>query len=514
MADALHEFYNASNLGFTTLSAGQNIGATTGSQKAVIRDICITNTGNKNLEIKLGNHVIATASKTETLSGTLILKESQNLTLYATDSITWTGIRMMYESASTYKELTWDAEYFFLIPSASKNTVSTGGWKTNKKFRENGSNLQNASDLDGNIFAWDAHSMFGQTKGDFYYTRDYSRAKSNNEARSNKIYFYDASADSSTQVNAGSTSNDRRMWEGGWTNRYLIRLGQYSGSAYDRYDAFDTTTNSLAKDNAEMIRGYDSNTSNEDRIEDIYYYNRMTSIMDQYVFIKGLAQPSTSRAAHLLDITTGRYRTWYGGDANDTYNTKFNSNSSSYGSYYNSAQICKGEDGIYRVIWSYTRGSSTHQSGFQIWNLSSDPAATYLAHGTGSFTYAAGFQYYYADTSNWDKFRTTESNVASRQGYMSGFVPLKRITPTSSGCRYWMFLGSQVNYVIDIQATGSDGVTPVRYDQGSYNNYIYPWQGQSDLNDYVANAWPVYDETAAASGWGDVAVRTSGILNT
>ena len=46
------------------------------------------------------------------------------------------------------------------------------------------------------------------------------------------------------------------------------------------------------------------------------------------------------------------------------------------------------------------------------------------------------------------------------------------------------------------------------------SNYQYPWQGQSSLDDYVGNAWPIYNETAAASGWGTVAARTTGILTT
>ena len=519
MADALHEFYNASNLGFSTLNAGQNIGGTTGSQKAVIRDIQITNEGNKKIAVKLGDIVLATVTKTETLSGTLILKESQNITISASDSIRWTGIGMSYESGTNFRELTWDADYYFLIPSATKNTKSSKGWVTDSDFRSNGSALQNLSELDGMCNVFNAHSMFGKDLGDYYYMRDYQRANGNNHVDSNKLYFYDASADSSTQVNAGNNALDRRNWEGAWSNRYLIRFGQYSGTSYDRFDVFDTTTNSLSKDNSEMIRGFDSNTSSEDRMEDMPYDKRITSIMDKYCIIKGQMAYGTGRAFHLIDVTTGRFRTFYGGNTNDHVTTRFMSNNSSYQNYYNTAQICKGEDNVYYVINTYTRGNSStagsSSAGFQVFSLGTDPATTYLAHGTGAFgDVHATFRYGYVDNSNWDKFRLTESNIGSKQGYMSGFMPLKRITPTDSGCRYWMFMGSQACWLIDIQGTSDTAIQLIKFDQGSNSGHQYPWQGQSSLNDYVPNAWPIYDEAAAASGWGTVAARTTGILTT
>ena len=81
MADQIHEFYNNDSLGFSDLSAGVNIASTNANQKAVIRDIRITNPASKSLSLKLGNHVLGTATATETFSGTELLKENQNITL-------------------------------------------------------------------------------------------------------------------------------------------------------------------------------------------------------------------------------------------------------------------------------------------------------------------------------------------------------------------------------------------------------------------------------------------------
>jgi len=520
MPDTIHEFYNNDSLGYNDLNgAGVTIATTTSSQKAAIRDINITNPDDRALTIKIGSHTLATSSRSEAFSGTELLKESQSIKINANDNVTWTGIGMSYESGTNFREITWDSDYYFLIPSPSKNTKSTLGWVTDSDFRSNGSALQNLSELDGMCNVFNAHSMFGKDLGDYYYMRDYQRANGNNHVDSNKLYFYDASADSSTQVNAGNSALDRRNWEGAWTNRYLIRFGKYSSESYDRFDVFDTTTNSLTKDNAEMIRGYDSNTSSEDRMEDMPYSQRITSIMDKYCVIKGKMAHGTGRAFHLFDVTTGRFRTFYGGNTDAHVTTRFMSNNGSYQTYHNTAQVCKGEDNVYYIINTYTRGNSSTagdaSSGFQVFSLGTDPATTYLAHGTPSFgDIQPTFRYGYVDASNWNKFRLTESNVSSKQGYMSGFMPMKRITPTSSACRYWMFMGSQKCWLIDIQATSSAGISEIKFDQSTHTDNVYPWQGQSSLNDYVPNAWPIYDEASAATGWGTVGVRTTGILST
>ena len=108
MADSIHEFYNNDSIGYTALSSGVNIGGTTASQKAVIRDIRITNTGNKTLALKLGNHSLGTATATETFSGTELLKESQNITISSADTLLWTGMRYHSYNGRQYSEIKWD----------------------------------------------------------------------------------------------------------------------------------------------------------------------------------------------------------------------------------------------------------------------------------------------------------------------------------------------------------------------------------------------------------------------
>ena len=525
MADALHEFYNTDGLGFATLKTGVNIGGTTSSQKAVIRDIQVTNVNNKVLTIKIGNLVVGTIGKTEDLSGTLILKESQNLTLSCNDEITWTGLRTHYYDAKSVRQLNWDADYFFTVPDGVSYTTGSDGWKhdtADTYFRANENNFQDGANLDnttGYIFGWDAEAMFGKPTGDYYFTRWFYGANANAGASSNKIYYYDRSADSSTQVYAGSSTNSRRNWEGGWTNRYLVCFAG-SGSTIYNFDAFDTTTNSLVSNNATFIRGYDSNTTGEAQIEDFSYNQRQGTIMDKYCLMRHMGYSGGARIATLLDVTTGRYRTWIGGASDSHYDERIMENNSSYANYHSTSQICKGTDGVYYVIWTYIRGTSANQSGFQVWSLGTDPAATILAHGSdASNSYSFGTLKYTFDDggsnyNHWNKFRLTDDDKRYRRGYMSGFVPLKKITPTDSGCRYWAFLGQNKSWVIDIQASSSSGIYPIFFNQGTVSGDPDVFGNESNHAYLATNCWPIYDTTKAANGWGTVGARTTGILNT
>lgn len=520
MPDTIHEFYNNTNLGYNDLNgAGVSIATTTSSQKAAIKDINITNPSNRELTIKLGSHHLLTATKTQGFTGTELLKESQNINISANDEITWTGLRTHYNDAKSVRQMNWDSDHYFLVPDGVTNTVSTTGWEHDTSetyFRANENNFQDGGNLDnttGYIFGWDAEAMFGRDAGDYYFTRWFYGANANAGTSSNKIYYYDRSADSSTEVFAGSSTASRRNWEGGWTNRYLVLFPGNSNTVYN-YDCFDTTTNSLVKNNATFIRGYDSNTTGEAQIENFNYQQRQGSCMDKYLLMRHAG--TENRIATLLDVTTGRYRTWNGSDNTSYYDSRIMTNNSSYANYHSTSQICKGTDGVYYVIWSYARGPSANESGFQIWSLGTDPAATILAHGSdASDTYSMRtLRYTFDSTSHWNKFRLTDQDRRYRRGYMSGFVPLKKITPTDSACRYWAFLGQNKSWVIDIQATSDAGIKPIYFDQGTVSSDPDVFGNESNHAYMAANCWPVYNQTKAASGWGTVGVRTTGILAT
>tara|TARA_R100000655_G_scaffold33717_1_gene66294 strand:+ start:1380 stop:2909 length:1530 start_codon:yes stop_codon:yes gene_type:complete len=98
MADSLKQFGNDTAITYSELKSGQSIVSTSGSQKAVIKDISIDNPNGRNLNVSIdsasGTKVSSTKSKVDTLSGNLILDNSQSLHLSTPDTCAITDIRM------------------------------------------------------------------------------------------------------------------------------------------------------------------------------------------------------------------------------------------------------------------------------------------------------------------------------------------------------------------------------------------------------------------------------------
>lgn len=533
MADAIYEFYNNDSLGYSDLSAGVNIGGTTASQKAVIRDIRITNTGNKTLSLKLGNHSLGTATATETFSGTELLKESQNITLSSADTLLWTGMRYHADDGRQYSEVIWDSDWFFTRPVQDDILKSTAGWNygDNERFRQPHSStnyLHNYTDFNNNqIAVWPAKECFGKSDTkDYYYTQNYVNASANSNTYSSKIYYYDASADTSTQIYAGNTSNGRRAWHGMWSNRYMVLPDNQGGNAIREFSVLDTTDNSITA-NRSIIRGYDE-ASGENRIEDVAYSRYYLSCCNKYAFIKHSTESTSSRMATLFDVTTGRFATWDGNNSYSNYQTRFMSNSSSYNFWPTPAQIAQSDNGQYYVMWLWLNGSSVHEHGLTVWCLGSDPADKYLKLGVAAgannypeYKFHIGSQDLFGSNSHWYKFTSGNYNSGARSndrnGYFKGFWPLKQLSPTDAKCRYWAFNGQEISLIIDLEAA-DDGTGAIAYQHknGSQSANDGAWLGSATGNTYYTaeNSWPVYDTAAAANGWGSVGVRTTGILST
>ena len=531
MADAIHEFYNNDSLGYAALSGtGATIASTTASQKAVIRDIRITNPAGKPLTLKLGNHALGTATATETFSGTELLKESQNITLTSSDSLQWTGMKYSNTySARQYSEVKWNSEWYFKRPAQGENLTSLDGWQEtdNERYRQPHSSsayFHNYTDFSNNeISVWPAKECFGRDDQDYYYTQSANRAIANSTTWANKLYYYDHSADTSTLIYSGNNSNGRRAWHGQWSNRYMILPDDAGSNSIREFNCLDTTTNTVSA-NRLIIRGYDA-ASSENRIEDVPYNQYYLSICNKYAFIKHKTENWSSRMATLLDVTTGRYATWDGDNHHSYYNEKFMSNSSSYNNYSTSAQIAQSDNGKYYVMWMWLQGSSTNEHGMQLWCLGDDPFDKYLKLGAQAphnnypeFKWNVSSNDIFSHNNYWHKF--TINNVGqgggttNKKGYFKGFHPLKQLSPTDAKCRYWAFCGQDISLIIDLEATDNSGVIGHNFKYGSGGSSDTAFNGLSSQEMKPENAWPVYDTAAAASGWGTVGVRTTGILST
>lgn len=96
MADTLKEFSSSTAITYDTLIGdGHTLASTTGSQKAVIKDISISNANRRTLDVKLGTGVgvSSTNNSIDTLSGNFILDNSNSLKLSTNDKCSITDFR-------------------------------------------------------------------------------------------------------------------------------------------------------------------------------------------------------------------------------------------------------------------------------------------------------------------------------------------------------------------------------------------------------------------------------------
>ena len=92
MTDTIHEFYSNKGITYSDMANGIVIASTTGSQTAVIRDVAIKTTASKKVSLSVDDIEIASTSTTETLSGTELLKASQEIKMKPGQDLAWTGM--------------------------------------------------------------------------------------------------------------------------------------------------------------------------------------------------------------------------------------------------------------------------------------------------------------------------------------------------------------------------------------------------------------------------------------
>lgn len=98
MTDTLKQFSSSESISYSTLiGSGHSLASTTGSQKAVIKDVSISNAKGRQLDVTLGSvdgvAVASTTNKIDTLSGNLILDNSNSIHLSSPDTCAITDFR-------------------------------------------------------------------------------------------------------------------------------------------------------------------------------------------------------------------------------------------------------------------------------------------------------------------------------------------------------------------------------------------------------------------------------------
>ena len=528
MADTVHEFHNA-NSSLTALQAGVNIATTTGSQTAVVREIQFNNPNGKSLEVKIGDFSVGTTSDNTGFTGKELLKSSQSITLTTTESALWTGLKRQtgFSSTANYMQLNFDSAYYFSPPTADTVITSTNGWEQGDLNNGGGEVSPNPSQWGNRMEYWDAESQFNKDANDFYYSVWQGQIRSTT-GTNNQLYYYDYSADSSTQI--ASNDNSAKGWFGKWSNKYLVRF-RYSSNSLDTFMAVDTTNNCIYKNNVQFIRAYDGNTTGERKIENANPETGTVSILDNFCTYKGNPHRSNNqRFMSMFNIDDGRYITWPAHFSTSNRAIGMSSNDSSRQHYDSPASLCRGEDGTYYILnVFFSSGSGANAAGIELMSLGKTPATTYLSLGSVR-GYGDGSRpplvWYYdihaAGITDFTEFRATTNSSGQKDSMSAHVWPLVKPTPTNSKSRYWIYMAHKHTLLIDLnQTTAAAAVTRFKWSglyagSGTTNDQFYPWENVGDTGNelYADNTGPVYNTTAANTAWGTVGCRVTGILST
>ena len=530
MADTVHEFHNA-NSSLAALQSGVNIATTTGSQTAVVREIQFNNPNGRSLEVKVGDFSIGTTNDNTGFTGKELLKASQSITLSTTESALWTGIRRQgaFGSTATYQQLDFNSAHYFSPPTADTVMASDSGWVQGDFQNGGGEPPTNPSAWGNQMEYWDGENQFSKPAGDYYYARWAGNTRGS--TGNNQLYYYDYSADSSTQL--VGTDNSCNGWFGKWSNKYLVRFNYSSTEILHRYYAVDTTNNSVYKSNVQFTRAYDTNTSSERNVEGCHKERGTVSCLDNLCLYKGAPHVNNgARFMSMFNIDNGKYITFKATLSTSDRTSGFSASSSGANNYDAPASLCRGEDGTYYIlnVFFADTSSGANKGGIECISLGKTPVTTYLSHGSpggynGDGRNGTTVAWYYdihgAGITDYTEFRATSNSSGQKDSMSAHFFPLKKTTATDSKSRYWVYMAHKHTILIDLnQTTGSAACTRIKFNDSyagtSGSDEYYPWGDVTDTGNelYADNTGPIYDTTAANTAWGTVGCRVTGILST
>ena len=506
MADSLKQFYSNSDISYTDLAGtGLTIASTNGSQKSVIKDIDIGNPNSKSLTVSIDGVPIASVSKTETLYGNVILDNSKEIKLISGDSPVWTDIRSNY-GANTVKHYTNPIkDDYFTIPGSE---ITLGDQKEQDHSSSGATLTTLESTNQGDVTFWHADQMFNKPTGDMYYMSGWRDSASSN----NKLNYFDYSANSASNLVA--LSSDYMQWYSGYSNKYLVQLN--NGATKSSFRAWNTASGVLTTVTTKI--GGSGTTSANDAVHNWDDYRGTMTCLDKYMVIKRNENGQHQRDCALVDIETGKKISW---TRSTSFSDPYKRNGGSYGDHIAPPQLVKNSAGNYYMLWMVIESSGSAGHGLQIMDWSTDPSAVinanvnnyYSANQMGSISpLVASFNNQTSGLGSigWTAWRVYDS-TSNYQGWGSGWCPLKKLSPTDSYSRYWLYANAEFMLLIDVDdITAAPKKVTAKVGGSTSNSFIGGGNAARE-----AFTWtPYIDNTQIASGFGTIKARTSGILVT
>ena len=507
MADTLKQFGEDTDINYTELLNGQQIVSTSGSQKAVIKDISIDNPQGRNIDVsftsKNGTKVASTNNKIDTLSGNLILDNSQSLYLSSKDTCAITDWRLrswgegnnrsenkIYKWGSPGVQFnpnwTWDGDFGTPDVDASTGTL---------KARHFGVNLQNASNsFEANGYFYWHHMRDGGTY---------------NPARMCRTDIVEGTTGAgSTVTEYGSGKAYVMAYDG---SRYIYTMEQ-SGTTIRKYD-----TNTLGtSDTYTSITILQPDSDSNAQTVSFGQYNCGFYFRDGYLLVNAngyndnSTAPSAEFKARIIDVATGKSRLIYDiglDDASDFASVTRNKLRRPLG-------IARDSSGVYWAFMGHNKYYNTNTVN-KVWGcaLGTNIATDFLANGKN---YGATFEYDIADfsTDNNMKQRVRQNMIQCGEAFGNSCGAIM-YTP---GLDKYLFTYAKEYSTQSNTNTGGieNGWHMITFDfdnaTAGADKFISMNSSTNAESYWSFQAW--IDPDAASSSFGTVKSRTAGILVT
>lgn len=501
MADTLKQFGNNTSVTYQNLQDGVSLVSTSGSQKAVIKDISLDNSKGRNLNIsidsKSGTKVASSDNKVDTLAGNLILDNSQSLHLSTdvTCGITHFRARGWGDGDARQESVMWEWGNIGtkFSPDTWDGVVGTPNVNDSRSGNSSvqiGFNLRNPA----NMFVANGYIYWHHLRqGADYSVRTMHRTP----------------VGSTTTVTSYGTSKAYVMAYDG--SRYIYTLEE-SGNTMRKYDTTTlgtsdtyTTINLIAPDTTSTAQTL-TFTSNG--------YTAGSYYRDGYLFVNSNGETSTATESRpiVIEVATGKTKRVY-------FPTHAQSSSAYATTGHNYFRmplgIAKDSSGVYWAFMATVSHYGSNNDNNRIFgcSLGSNPSADFIADGK---TYGTTFDYKIQDFSS----DSTDQSVLRTNLVQTGYI-------NGNSCGAVMYTPGLNRYLytyVERYATGSTGYSGLP--QQDHPMVIFDFdnvtKGIASFVDipsrpkgsesWAFTAW--VDPDVASSTFGSVKARTAGILIT
>ena len=535
MPDTLKEFSSFTGKSFSDLKDGITIASTNGSQKAVIKQISIDNPNGRNIQIRQGSVTgpIVAQTTSDGFSGNEVLDNSQSLVATTDEKCPITAVHQVgwYEGHTGALEL---------------NTGHVRVWGQRHRYRD--------YDWTYNDLDWGPTNHLGLTSGsDYAYTKRFFNSAATGQqlkavsdswwGADGRFYWVHRQGNGAIGSTGLSNFTVRRFETDSTTYTTYGSSGDAYVSAYDGERYFYTIAN-----NSSEMRRYDTTTlgtsntytaitlrpPNKDTgtqsigfYDDVagYYYN------DGYILVNGSNSTwePDSGTFRLISCATGKTKECFGPawDDNSTYGS-----GTAQTTHRSSLGLVRDSQGCYwTFIGRYANDVHNNQNNrIYVASIGNNPEKTFLGNGQ---SWGRKKIWELQGNSTADKvLQTPESqhaqNVVQKLGVNGSYFgnPAGTVVHSPGLDRYLMLVGSHYK----------DGQNCSANDRGPYfqlfdfdnvlsRNGFLPdrWRGNrmryADSSNsqprYAAGVYRMVQEPDAADGsFGDISIRTTGILIT